>query len=317
MKKNFWEKLKKKGEPIYALAPMAGVTDSAFRQVCKEYGADVLYSEMASATALVYAPKKTLEIVEFAKKERPYVVQLFGSKPEHFTVATKIITEKVKPDGIDINFGCPVKKVQKQGAGAILMSNLELSYDVIKSVVENTDLPVSVKCRAYVEVSKDKKISVLDFLGKIKDLDVKAVMIHGRTMAQGRTGEIDWEIIKEAKNYFDGVVLANGGITDSETAKDLLQKTGADGLGIARGALGRPWIFQEVKSGKLKVKSKDEIFKIALNHSKLAYKLKGDAGIREMRKHLCWYVAGLPNAAELRGELVKVENLEEIKKILK
>lgn len=317
MKKNFWEKLKKKGKPIYALAPMAGVTDSAFRQICKEYGADVLYSEMASATALVYAPQKTLEIVEFAKKERPYVVQLFGSKPEHFAIATKIITEKVRPDGIDINFGCPVKKVQKQGAGAILMSNLKLSYEVIKSVVENTDLPVSVKCRAYVEISKDKKISVLDFLEKIKGLDVKALMIHGRSMAQGRTGEIDWEIIKEAKNRFNGIVLANGGIMDAKTAKELLKKTGADGLGIARGALGKPWIFEDLKSQISKLKSKEEIFKIALKHSKLAYKLKDDAGIREMRKHLCWYVAGLPGASELRGELVKVENLEQIKKILK
>lgn len=317
MKNNFWEKLKKKGKPIYALAPMAGVTDSAFRQICKEYGADVLYSEMASATALVYAPQKTLEIVEFAKKERPYVVQLFGSKPEHFAIATKIITEKVKPDGIDINFGCPVKKVQKQGAGAILMSNLKLSYEVIKSVVENTDLPVSVKCRAYVEVSKDKKISVLDFLEKIKGLDVKALMIHGRSMAQGRTGEIDWEIIREAKSRFDGIVLANGGIMEEKTAKDLLEKTGVDGLGVARGALGKPWIFEDVKSQKPKVKSKEEIFKTALKHAKLAYKLKGDAGIREMRKHLCWYVAGLPGASELRGELVKVENLDEIKKILK
>ncbi len=308
--------MKKKGKPIYALAPMAGVTDSAFRQICKEYGADVLYSEMASATALVYAPKKTLEIVEFAKKERPYVVQLFGSKPEHFAIATKIITEKVKPDGIDINFGCPVKKVQKQGAGAILMSNLKLSYEVIKSVVENTDLPVSVKCRAYVEVSWDKKISVLDFLEKIKELDIKALMIHGRSMSQGRTGEIDWEIIKEAKNRFNGIVLANGGITDAKIAKDLLEKTGVDGLGIARGALGRPWIFSQliIKNYQLSIK---DIYKVALRHAKLAYKLKGDAGIREMRKHLCWYAAGLPGAAELRGKLVKVESLAEIKKILK
>lgn len=315
MKKNFWEKLKKKGEPIFALAPMAGVTDSAFRRICKEYGADVLYSEMASATALAYAPEKTLEIVEFDKKERPYVVQLFGSNPEHFAIAAKLITKKIKPDGIDINFGCPVKKVQKQGAGAILMSDLKLSYKVIKAVIENTNLPVSVKCRVSVEKGK-KRVDVLQFLKKIRDLDVKAVMIHGRTMAQGRSGDIDWQIIKKARKNFSGVILANGGVMNPEDAEDLLKKTGADGLGIARGALGRPWMFQEVKSGKLNAKSKKNVFKIALRHARLAHKLKGKTGIVEMRKHLCWYVAGLPNAAELRGRLVRVESLKEIKQII-
>ncbi|MEK7097547.1 MAG: tRNA-dihydrouridine synthase, partial [Patescibacteria group bacterium] len=151
---------------------------------------------------------------------------------------------------------------------------------------------------------------------KIKELDIKALMIHGRSMSQGRTGEIDWEIIKEAKNRFNGIVLANGGITDAKIAKDLLEKTGVDGLGIARGALGRPWIFSQliIKNYQLSIK---DIYKVALRHAKLAYKLKGDAGIREMRKHLCWYAAGLPGAAELRGKLVKVESLAEIKKILK
>lgn len=304
---NFWQQLK---TPIYALAPMAGVADSAFRQICKKAGADVLYSEMASATALVYAPEKTLELVEFVKNERPYVVQLFGSKPEHFAIAAKLITETLKPDGLDINFGCPVKKVAKQGAGAILMSDLKLSRAVIKSVLDNTNLPVSIKIRA-----RSGDIDALKFLDQMADLPIAAVMIHGRTMAQGHTGEVDWQLIGQARAHFAGIILANGGVVDLKTAQELLDNTGADGLGIARGALGKPWIFEELKSKKQIIKSRAEIFKIALTHTKLAEKLKGKTGLVEMRKHLCCYVTGMDGANELRKELVKVESLNDVKNI--
>jgi nifR3 family TIM-barrel protein len=315
MRKNFWEKLRK---PIYALAPMAGITDSAFRQICKSFGADVVYSEMASATALVYAPKKTLEMLKFSKVERPYVVQLFGSDPEHFAHAAKLVVKKVKLDGIDINFGCPVKKVQKQGAGAVLMNNLKLSREIIESVINNTDLPVSIKIR-----SKAGRIDALKFLNNVRDLDIKTVMIHGRTLAQGFSGEVDYKVIKKARDYFGGVILANGGVNNAEDAKKLLEKTKADGIGIARGALGKPWVFTEIKGRNAKscvptIKpTPKEVFKIALKHEKLAEKLKGEVGIREMRKHLCWYVQGLPNARRLRKKLVQVNSLEDIKRILK
>jgi nifR3 family TIM-barrel protein len=311
--KIFWESLAK---PIYALAPMAGAADSAFRQICKDFGADVVYSEMASATALVYNPKQTLEILKFSKIERPFVVQLFGSVPKHFAYAARLIERKIKPDGIDINFGCPVKKVLKQGAGAVLMNNLKLARDIIKSVIENTKSPVSIKTRSRVG-----EIDVLRFLDYMRDLDIKAVMIHGRTLAQGFSGEVDWKIIKKARQYFGGIILANGGIMNANDAKNLLEKTGADGVGIGRGALGRPWIFKEIKSrDALQCVStevdKKFIFKIALKHAKLAYKLKGERGIKEMRKHLCWYVAGLPNASNLRKKFIRVESLEDIKKVL-
>lgn len=327
MKKNqdFWQNFKK---PIYALAPMAGITDSAFRLMCKFYGADVVYSEMASAAALKYAPEKTLELVRFEKKEKPYVVQLFGSKPEHFEIAVKIISKEIKPDGIDINFGCPVKKVQKQGAGAILMTDLDLSYRVIAGVIDNTELPVSVKIRA-----KAGDVDCLKFLDKMKDLKISAVMIHGRTLSQGHSGTVDWQIIKEARNHFGGVLLANGGAVDRQSAEELMLHTGADGLGIARGALGRPWIFEDLRSikraparsaptgsilvgtGLAPVRSLEEIFKIALKHAELAEKFKGKTGIIEMRKHLCAYVTGVEGASELRKEFVKVESLKEVEEI--
>lgn len=309
MKNNFWEKLKNK-KPILALAPMAGFTDSAFRQICREQGADVVYSEMVSATALAYDSERTMELMEFDKKERPYVIQLFGSNPDHFAQATKIVSKKVKPDGIDINFGCPVKKVAKQGAGAVLMQDLELSKEIIKSVIDNTSLPVSIKTRTKVG-----KIDVLKFLDNIKDLDIKAIMIHGRTLKQGFAGEIDFEIIREARKFFDGIILANGGVNTAQDAQNLLEKTGADGVGVARGALGRPWVFKQLTKNNLQLTTKD-IFKVALRHAKLAHKLKGKQGIVEMRKHLCWYVAGLPRASELRRELVKVETIKDIQNIL-
>lgn len=302
---NFWQELKK---PIYALAPMAGVTDSAFRQICKSHGAAAVYSEMVSATAIFYNSQKTLALMRFNRKERPLVVQLFGSEPKHFAYAAEFITKKIKPDGLDINFGCPVKKVARQGAGAVLMNNLKLARQIVASVLANTNLPVSIKCRSRVG-----ETTVLDFLKTIKNLPLAAIMIHGRGLSQGHSGEVDWQTIKQARQYFSGVILANGGVKDKVSAVELLKLSGADGVGIGQGALGRPWVFKEVKSRKLKVKSKEDIFKIALKHAELAYKLKGRQGIIKMRKHLCWYVSRLKNAGELRRELVKVETLADIK----
>jgi tRNA-dihydrouridine synthase B len=328
--KNFWQKLYK---PIYALAPMAGITDSAFRQVCKGYGADVVYSEMVSATALFYYGKDrkskegnvTMELMKYNKAESPFVVQLFGSNPEHFALAAKIITEKIKPQGIDINFGCPVQKVAKQKAGAELFKDLALSRKVIEAVIKSTDLPVSIKTRAKVG-----NVGVLEFLDNIKDLDVKALMIHGRTFKQGFNGPIDCDVIRKARDYFGGVILANGGVGVpgidhdqdkskfvSDYAKRILDETGADGIGIGQGALGRPWIFKCVRTGQSLERSTKAVFKEALEHAQLNYKLKGDQGIIEMRKHLCWYIQGLPGARVMRQKLVYVNNLAEIREIFR
>jgi len=326
MTNNFWQSLKKTKRPILALAPLAGFTDSAFRQICKSYGAQVLYSEMASATALFYNQKKgsltknhlknkntTLELLKFnRRKEKYYVVQLFGSNPEHFALAAKVITQKIKPDGIDINFGCPVPKIIKQGAGSALMKNLAGARAVIEAVLANTDLPVSLKIRAQAG-----EVDALKFLKNITDLPVAAVMIHGRTLKQGFSGEPDWEIIKKARTVFKGVILANGGVNDLAAAKKALKSSRADGLGLARGALGRPWLFKEIKTGREINLKPQQIFKIALRHAELEQKQKGKSGIIELRKHLVWYLTGLPGASKLREQLVKVKNLAEIKKILK
>ena len=197
---NFWLKLKnsrrKAGQAIYALAPMAGITDSAFRQICKDFGADVVYSEMASATALVYNPAKTLAMLKFSPKERPYVVQLFGSKPEHFAKAVELIQEKIKPDGIDINFGCPVPKVAKQKAGAELFKDLKLSREILKTVIANTTLPISIKTRTKVG-----SVDILQFLKNVSDLFNPEFAINFRTKNNGEISSLTINLQSEPVEF--------------------------------------------------------------------------------------------------------------------
>jgi len=385
---SIWQKLKKK-EIILALAPMAGITDNAFRVLCREMGADVVYSEMVSADALYYDSKKTMEMLKIEKKEHPVIVQLFGKRPELFEKAAKIV-EKVGADGIDINFGCPAKKVVNHGGGVTLMRNLDLCREIVEAVISAVNVPVSVKIRAGIKTSPNpslarrgiSRITAVDFVRNILDLPVAAIMVHGRTYEQGFSGEVDYGMIKKVVELVktsplpppqrrgnsrtspqpkDGhsnpshstiaqgrllvrsgsggiVVLANGGIKNPEDAKKMLDETGADGLGIARGVYGKPWIFRDITEylkckkfslPKLKPQpgppippnrrtgagegiSIGEIKKIALRHAELAYNAKGDHGIVEMRKHLVWYTKGWENAKELREKLVRVENIKDI-----
>lgn len=312
---NFWKKLKR---PIIALAPMAGITAQPFRQICRGYGADVVYSEMASTSAIFYNKKKTIGITRFnSRKESPYVVQLFGDKPEHFLFAAKIIAKQIRPDGIDINFGCPARKIIACGSGAVLMDNVKLAREIIQAVLlgVNEKIPVSIKIRAGV-----KKTTALDFIKKIKDLPISAIMIHGRTLEQGFTGTPDYEMMRKIKEAVDIPVLANGGILKPEDAKNMLKKTGADGIGLAQGVLGKPWLFKQVKDYLIKGSYVElelsEIKKVAIEHAEMMYKKRGKQGIIEMRKHLAWYFKGFSGASELRQKLVHVKTISEIKKIL-
>jgi len=325
---NFWISLNK---PIFALAPLSGITDSAFRRICKGFGADIVYSELSSSTAFAYQPESTLRIMRFDESERPYIVQLFGNNPEHFAAAARHVSGEIKPDGIDINFGCPIPKVFNRGAGAALMTNPVLAKEIIQSVIENTHLPVSIKTRTSVKGSH-----LLSFLDCIGDLDVKAIMIHGRSYAQGFSGPNDIETTLNARAHFKGVILANGGVRNAAQGLELLEKTRADGIGIARGALGNPWIFRQLKTGlgsgtagdsrtrRLDDKNSDvngrpgseEVFRTAMEHVRLAIDLKGRRGIIEMRKHLCWYLHQIPGAKALRQQAVKIASLGEAAELL-
>ncbi len=328
MSKNFWQKLKKSFQgkrAIYALAPMAGITDSSFRQICLGYGADVVYSEMASAAALFFQPQKTIELLVSSKQEKPYIIQLFGSDPKHFAHAVKLLSEQKvssklgihgykRPQGFDINFGCPVKKAQKQGAGAVLMKNNKIAREIIIATTANTDLPVSIKCRCQVG-----QVDVLKFLWQISDLPIQAVMIHGRSLTQGHSGPVDGKIIREAKKCFQGVVLANGGVDSLESAQALLSESQADGLGIGQGVLGKPWLFEELKRGKQQSKNKnqEQIFNVISRHARLVQLNKGGKGILEFRKHLCWYIRDLPGAKAMRQRLIKIKDFYELYEFLK
>jgi nifR3 family TIM-barrel protein len=301
---------------------MAGVTDAAFRSICSKTGADVVYSEMANVTALKHQPRKTLEMLRSFPGQSPYVIQLFGNDPSEFAQAAELLTQEKEvkrmgisdycsPAGIDINFGCPVPKVAKSGAGAELFKDFNNSYRIIKAVIESTDLPVSIKTRAAAH-----RRDVLEFLEFIKDLDVAAVMVHGRTLSQGFSGKVDVDKMKRVKEKFNGVVLANGGITDQQDAWEILKETKADGVGVARGAMGNPWIFEDIKNKKTARREAEDIYGTALEQAESAYRMKGERGIMEMRKHLCWYVSGLPGASKIRKELVSVNSIQDIRKIL-
>ena len=309
----FYDKTKK---PILVLAPMAGYTNQSFRRICKFYGADVLYSEMASATALSYGGKKTLELLKFGKSERPYVVQLFGNDPKYFQNAARIVTEKIRPDGIDINMGCPAPKVYKTGAGAALFCSQDKAMAIIEETLKGTDLPVSIKVRSRVG-----KNTAYKFMKKVKDYPLAAVMVHGRSYEKGFVGKIDYETIRRINEMVRYPVIANGGINTPEDAKIMLEKTGADGLGIARGALKNPWLFRQIneylETGEYHEFDLKEIKKAALRHAKMAEEDMGAHGILEMRKYLLWYFRGFENAKEFRRKLVEVESLEDVKAVLK
>ncbi len=314
---NFWKKINK---PILALAPMAGYTNSPFRQICKAYEADVVYSEMANATALSFSGKKTLELLEFNKTEKFFVVQLFGNDPKYFKKAAQIVSAKIKPDGIDINMGCPVKKVFFNGGGAALMLDSKRAREIIKQTLDGTSLPVSIKIR-----SKVGSVTAYKFVKKIKDLPISAIMVHGRSMKQGFFGEINYSQIKKVRSLYNKksapIILANGGIDTPEDAGKILKKTAADGIGIARGALKKPWLFfqtkQYLETGEYKEFSLEDTKKAALEHARMSYQNKGKHGVLEMRKYLLWYFRGFEGAKDVRKDLVKVKNIKDIKEILK
>jgi nifR3 family TIM-barrel protein len=317
--KNFWQNLPK---PILALAPMCGVTDLPFRLICKQHGADVVYSEMIMVQSLVRNNKNAFVLSEMSEQERPVIIQLGGNEPKMFFTAAKMVAE-LGADGIDINFGCPAKKIAGNGSGVALLRDLERSYQIVQATIEGAQgLPVSIKTRSRIKLAdKANTHTSLDLLDKVKDLPVAAVMIHGRSYEAPWVENVDYDYIREVKETFNGIVLANGGIYDPQKAKEVLEITKADGLGIAHGVYGRPWIFQQIKDylskGSYDEPTWGEKQKIALQHLQLAYELKGQVGLNEFKKQLLWYVKGVPGAAAQRDKLAKLNTIEEFEQTLK
>lgn len=305
-------------ENRYILGPMAGVTDLPFRLLCREQGAGLLCMEMVSAKAIYYNNRNTESLLEIHPDERPVSLQLFGSDPKIMSEMAKRIEER--PFAIlDVNMGCPVPKVVKNGEGSALMKNPKLVYEIVSALVKAIDKPVTVKIRKGFD---DDHVNAVEIAKIIEEAGAAAVAVHGRTREQYYSGKADWNIIRQVKEAVSIPVIGNGDVTSPQKADELVRQTGCDGVMIARGAQGNPWIFSELtqweETGELPLRpDKDEIRKMMLRHARLQLEYKGEfSGIREMRKHVAWYTKGLKGAARLREKVNAVESLEELENLL-
>ena len=302
----------------YILAPMAGVTDLPFRLLCKEQGAGLLCMEMISAKALQYKNRNTKALLQIDPREYPVSLQLFGADPDIISEQAKVI-EELPFQILDINMGCPVPKVVKNGEGSALMKNPRLVYDVVYKTVRAISKPVTVKIRKGFD---EEHVNAVEIAKIIEEAGGAAVAVHGRTREQYYSGKADWDIIRQVKEAVSIPVIGNGDVTGSLAAEQLLEETGCDGVMIGRGCQGNPWIFRELneyeETGKVPHRpSKKEIKEMMLRHAQLQIELKGDyLGIREMRKHVAWYTKGMEGSAKLRDEINRVESYEELEKLL-
>ena len=304
-------------EGFAALAPMAGVADRAFRELCRQYGAAYTVSEMVSSKGLTMGDRKSKELMKLTDAERPAGVQIFGSDPEIMADCVKSVIS-TEPDFIDINMGCPAPKIAGNGGGACLMKDLDKAQAIIKAVVNATDLPVTVKMRSGWDADST---NALELAKKAEAEGAAAVTVHGRTRAQMYAPPVNTDIIAEIKRELSIPVIANGDVTDAQTAAIMLEKTNADFLLVGRGALGRPWVFQQINAyltdGRIIPEPPvSERMRVMVKHIKMLCEYKGERiGIREARKHAAWYMKGIRGGAEFRrqaGQLESVEQLEEL-----
>ena len=302
------------------LAPMEDVSDPPFRAVCKENGADLMYTEFISSEGLIRDAIKSRQKLDIFDYERPVGIQIFGGDEEAMALCTKIV-DTVNPDLIDINFGCPVKKVVTKGAGAGVLKDLDLMVRLTEAVVKSTNLPVTVKTRlGWDESSKNIHEAAL----RLQDVGVKALAIHGRTRVQMYKGEADWTLIGKIKNdpRIHMPIFGNGDINSPEKALEYKNRYGVDGIMIGRAAIGYPWIFREMKhflaTGERRADPTiEERVEVARQHLIKSMQWKGPiAGINEMRRHYANYLRGLPNIKEYRNKLVRITTQKEIEEIL-
>lgn len=294
------------------LAPMAGVTDLPFRVLCREQGAGCVVTEMVSAKAVLYNNKNTRELLQIDPAERPAAVQLFGSEPDIMAeIAARL--EEGPYDYIDVNMGCPVPKIVNNGEGSALMKNPERAKEVLTAMVKAVKKPVTVKFRKGFN---DLSVNVVEFAKMAESCGVAAVAVHGRTREQYYSGKADWDIIRQVKEAVRIPVIGNGDIFTPEDAGRMLKETGCDGIMVARGAKGNPWLFGRINhyldTGEvLPGPSMAEIKAMILRHGRMLVQFKGEGvAMREMRGHMAWYTKGMPHSATLRNEINQVETLE-------
>jgi tRNA-dihydrouridine synthase B len=308
-------------EPSVFLAPMAGVSDYPYRQLIRQMGVELLYTEMVSSKGYGYGNKRTAELIEFDKgRNGKIAVQIFGEEPEFMARAAAGISEEYNIDIIDINMGCPARKIVKNGAGSALMKDLDLAYKIIKSTVEAADVPVTVKMRSGWD---ENHINVVELAKISEEAGAAAIAVHGRTRSQFYKGQADWDIIKEVVKAVEIPVIANGDIFSAKDAESIFNKTNCDGIMIGRAAQGYPWVFKEIieyiNTGKLIAPpSNVEKIEMSLRHLELAVDYYGERhGVPIMRKHISWYLKGMPNASEIKNEVNQLAKKGELISLLK
>lgn len=301
------------------LAPMAGITDLPFRLLCKEFGPGLVYTEMVSAKALFYGDEKTKKLLNMKNETRPIAVQIFGSDVEAMVYATKYLQDKA--DIIDINMGCPAPKVVKNGDGSKLLLNLDLVGEIVTNVVKVSNIPITVKIR---KGWNDENIVAVEAAKIIEEAGALAITVHGRTREEFYSGKADWDIIKKVKESVNIPIFGNGDVKSPESAKKMFEQTNVDGIMIGRASLGEPWIFKHIidylKTGKYDnlFPNNEQKLKLIIEHINLEVEEKGeDIGIKEMRKHLSWYIKNLKDASRIREKINTLKTKQEVIDCLK
>lgn len=287
------------------LAPLAGVTDTAFRSICKDLGCGLVYTEMVSAKGLYYKNENTENLLYLSENEKPVAVQIFGSDPSIMAKAAEYFNDNKDVCIIDINMGCPAPKIIKNGEGSALMRNPELAGRIVKEVKQASLKPVTVKFRKGFD---ENSVNAVDFAKVMEDAGADAITVHGRTRSQMYSGKADWDIIKSVKQAVSIPVIGNGDIFTAEAAVDIRNLTGCDAVMIGRGAMGNPWIFRQImqmnNGEEVTFPSPAERIDVVLEHYQRAIKYFGEnRAVREMRKHIGWYVKGLKNCTDLKNSV--------------